>query len=681
MSFFSTIQRQKLKKGILFLWTIFLFSSALSQNIWFHDEFTQNRAKWQIKSERSSLGDGILNMESEVGSRENYVMEQYLDWGKKFQLETTVRHINSTGNTSYGLLWGGDEELENYFAFEINPAGFARVIKVEGENTTVLVPWKKSGKIKKKEADNQLAVRKEGRGAYFSVNGKDLFRIDFPVFFGFFQGLTLSGNALIEVESFTVLHPKIEWMDMAGTWPDARKITIGDHVNLPLNVQDRPFHHPRENRLYFLRQNTLMETHPSDTGWVDALALEGEGAFEQRDVIWMNVRGDAILGDDHRLFEAVVKGNQISELKEMPIVGMPKEASITDAYVTKDKQTLIFASNLPGGYGGMDLYVSEWKGDTWSKPENLGPSINTFATEYSPFLEENKKMLYFGSNGRAGYGRGDMYRIQRISKSWSLWSPVLNLGPGINTARWDKDFIAHPFENKTYFIATQDSALAFYEIFRVKIPRDLEEEGFFKVYGNIYLEGTDRPVQAKVYGLEISGGRAFPVAETKENKIAYGMTLPMGERYQIYALAPGFYPLPDTLNARPFKVYREIKKDLYVRRMEKGVAIELETVFFERGKANLLPESFVELNRLAFLMQSTPGLRIEIRGHTDNVGNPPFLQRLSEARAETVKEYLSRRGVSDNRMETKGFGATLPIAPNDNPVSRAKNRRVEFVIQ
>ncbi len=115
--------------------------------------------------------------------------------------------------------------------------------------------------------------------------------------------------------------------------------------------------------------------------------------------------------------------------------------------------------------------------------------------------------------------------------------------------------------------------------------------------------------------------------------------------------------------------------------LEVGKALILKNVFFEQSKYVLLPESYPELDKLVRTMQQNPTIRIEISGHTDNIGDPRLNVSLSEFRARVVMNYLTRQGISENRIETKGYGGTRPLAGNATESQREQNRRVEFVVK
>ena len=123
-----------------------------------------------------------------------------------------------------------------------------------------------------------------------------------------------------------------------------------------------------------------------------------------------------------------------------------------------------------------------------------------------------------------------------------------------------------------------------------------------------------------------------------------------------------------------------IKKDILLRPIKADAVIRLNNIFFETGKATLLPTSQNELNGLVKIMEENSSMVIEIRGHTDNQGGADLNQTISENRAKSVVEYLVTKGIAANRLTSKGFGEKAPSMTNDTPEGRANNRRVEFKI-
>ena len=117
-----------------------------------------------------------------------------------------------------------------------------------------------------------------------------------------------------------------------------------------------------------------------------------------------------------------------------------------------------------------------------------------------------------------------------------------------------------------------------------------------------------------------------------------------------------------------------------MKKIEVGNKIVLNNIFFDFGKASLRPESTAELDRLVKMLNDMSSLKIEISGHTDNVGNAAFNKTLSENRAKAVVDYLVKKGINQKRLTFVGYGFDQPIAPNDTEEGRQKNRRTEFKV-
>jgi outer membrane protein OmpA-like peptidoglycan-associated protein len=156
--------------------------------------------------------------------------------------------------------------------------------------------------------------------------------------------------------------------------------------------------------------------------------------------------------------------------------------------------------------------------------------------------------------------------------------------------------------------------------------------------------------------------------------------LSKGKNYGIRAQAKGFLSVNENLELMSISQYTEVEKDLFLVPIEVGETIALNNVFFEQGKPVLKSQSYPELDRLVQIMEENPSIRIELAGHTDNVGNKEALMKLSEDRVMAVKAYLEKKGIKKDRITGKGYGPVQPIAPNNTDEGRQRNRRVEFRI-
>jgi OOP family OmpA-OmpF porin len=159
------------------------------------------------------------------------------------------------------------------------------------------------------------------------------------------------------------------------------------------------------------------------------------------------------------------------------------------------------------------------------------------------------------------------------------------------------------------------------------------------------------------------------------NDSTYSFEIFGSAKYQITADAEGY--IPHTVIVDPKEaVNMIITRDISLT--SEGATVVLDHLIFEQGKAVINPKSFQQLDELVAMMKDSPKIEIQLEGHTDNVGNQQANLKLSQQRVDAVKKYITTRGVSKNRVQTKAFGGSQPIAKENTEEARAKNRRVEM---
>ena len=160
----------------------------------------------------------------------------------------------------------------------------------------------------------------------------------------------------------------------------------------------------------------------------------------------------------------------------------------------------------------------------------------------------------------------------------------------------------------------------------------------------------------------------------------YIVSLPSGEEYAFLVSAKGYLFHSQNVVEKGGDAWSPTVVDIGLKPIVKGESIALRNVFFETGRFVLLPQSEYELDKVVELLQQNKSLKVELGGHTDNVGQPQANQKLSEQRAKAVYEYLVKKGVDASRLIYKGYGETKPVAGNDTEEGRAANRRTEMKI-
>ena len=198
--------------------------------------------------------------------------------------------------------------------------------------------------------------------------------------------------------------------------------------------------------------------------------------------------------------------------------------------------------------------------------------------------------------------------------------------------------------------------------------------------GKVINKKTTKPLTGAAIAINVDKA---PGAEYTVNTLTgeYSVKIPLGNNYIVNALSSGFYPIYEPLDLTNEKNNIKIIKDLVLVPVQVGQAVRINNIFFETGKAILNPKSFPELDKLAKFLLENPNIKVEIAGHTDNVGKPDKNMQLSRWRARSVEQYLEGKGVPGDQVTFNGYGHTKPVASNSTPKGKALNRRVEFVIK
>ena len=349
-------------------------------------------------------------------------------------------------------------------------------------------------------------------------------------------------------------------------------------------------------------------------------------------------------------------------------------------FLANNRKVLLMSVESDPTFGSRDLYVSFLMDDgRWTEPLNMGSDINTAMEEAAPFLAPDDKTLYFSSNGYTGYGKHDIYISRRLDETWTSWSEPENLGPQINSPEDDAFFNIPPTGEYGYF--ARNSADNNSDIFRFELPKEHQPDAVVTVRGVVYNTKTRRPIQARIFYERLPDGEEIGTIESDPVTGEYQIILPSGNMYGYLAESEGFVAINANIDLKDTETYGELNKDLFLVPIEKGAVVRLNNIFFDFDKYELKVASFPELNRIVELMNKIEELKISVEGHTDNVGTDRYNIGLSERRAKAVVNYLVKEGVSTDRLHSKGWGKSKPIASNDDEIGgREFNRRVEFVI-
>lgn len=378
--------------------------------------------------------------------------------------------------------------------------------------------------------------------------------------------------------------------------------------------------------------------------------------------------------------------------------------------ISPDERTLYFSSNRPGGYGGLDIYkaTKDAKGE-WSNVKNLGPKINTEFDDDGPFIDYDNKTLYFSSKGRKGMGGFDIFKSVFDEKT-NEWSEPENLGYPINTPDNDIYYVSTRDGKRAYYSSVREDGIGYDDIYMITIPEqpvatvkpEVKPEPEPEITPEVKPEPKPEPKPVQKFPLryvvrvvDASTGQPLNarvrLQGARDNIVIAGSGKDTGvteflintegaKEYRLSVEQEGYAFVNQNVRLQGASDQERTEvRTVELRRLTTGVVGVLRNIYFDFDKATFRTESYTELNKLERMMAENPNLKVEIAGHTDNIGTAAYNMQLSQRRAEAVKDYLVKKGIDPRRITAKGYGKTRPLASNDDEKEgRELNRRVEF---
>lgn len=382
------------------------------------------------------------------------------------------------------------------------------------------------------------------------------------------------------------------------------------------------------------------------------------------------------------LFISVRTGDRWSAPQNLgrPVNSMHWE---TQPSLASDGRTLYFIRGEVDGarrINDPNIYVTVLQEDgSWTKPEKLGPNVNTPFNEESVHIHPDGRTLYFSSNGHPGMGGLDIH-VSRKQPDGS-WGPAMNLGYPINTAADENSLLVSADGRLAYFASDRPGGFGDLDLYSFELYEQARPRAVSYVQGRVFDADTRKPIEADVMMYDLETGELATAAYSDPSTGSFLVCLPTGRTYALNAGAEGYLFFSRNYDVRGEATAVEpFTLEVPMSPLKAGATIALRNVFFNTASYELLPASEVEIEKLARLLFLNPSLRIELGGHTDNVGNDAANQKLSEQRASAVRERLIAKGIEASRITAKGYGRARPIATNDTEEGRALNRRTEVTV-
>ncbi|MCC6690665.1 MAG: PD40 domain-containing protein [Bacteroidia bacterium] len=354
----------------------------------------------------------------------------------------------------------------------------------------------------------------------------------------------------------------------------------------------------------------------------------------------------------------------------------------TQPSFSSDGKTLYFVRGIINeqGHKQGDIYMAQLKADgKFSHPVRLGKNINTPFHEESVFIHPDNQTLYFSSNGRVGMGGLDIYMSKRGADG--QWGEAVNLGYPINTFNDENSLLVDSKGKLAYFASNRAGGIGGLDIYTLEVDSKFKPENMTYLKGKVYDSKTKKPLNASFELIELDSGKTVMQSESNQLTGEFLVCLPTNKNYALNVSKAGYLFYSENFSLKETKdISKPFMMDVPLQPIDTGVTVQLKNIFFETNKFDLKPESKAELQKLISFLNLNSTLKIELSGHTDNTGDKKFNTTLSHNRAKSVYDYLIANGIATDRLLYKGYGDTKPVAPNDTPENKQKNRRTEFKV-
>ena len=351
------------------------------------------------------------------------------------------------------------------------------------------------------------------------------------------------------------------------------------------------------------------------------------------------------------LFYSLWDDEKWSEAQGLTFASRPDDVDFGAAFISADGRKLYITGCGLTRNSSCDIYVSEWGDGQWSRPQRLSESVNTGSWESQPCVSSDGKELFFVSRRS---GNADIYRCWRNADG--TWGEPQNLGEPINTTGTEMAPFLHPDGHTLYFSSDKHLGMGGFDLFMSR--RD--DNGQWQTPVNLGFPINTHGDEINFF-VAADGKTAFISSQREEGNGGY----------DIYT-----FELPEEIRSDSANYLATVN----VTELTPGDAVILQNIQFEYNSAALTEDSQMGIQMLTDFLSRNPKLKVELAGHTDDVGSATYNLKLSSERAEVVRVALIDMGIEEGRLTAKGYGATKPLISNDSEEHRAMNRRTEMII-
>ena len=358
-----------------------------------------------------------------------------------------------------------------------------------------------------------------------------------------------------------------------------------------------------------------------------------------------------------------------------------KKYSVQHTALSPDGTILYFASDMPGGLGGMDLYAArKQENGTWGEPQNCGENVNTAEDEVFPSVRANGQ-LYFSSKGHIGMGGLDIFTAKG---SYTDFSVAENLKSPLNSTK--DDFGILFINDQSGFVSSnRKGGRGLDDIYRFNIIPVKVEKPLFVINGQSIDKTTGLPLNdILIVLINISTGKEISAMSGPNGKFRFELEENMsyvvkGDSKKFYSKQADQISTKDVKESTIFNVMFELEKS------EDAYLVHLDNIYYDFNKWDLRADAAPELNKVISFMNSMPDVKIQLRSHTDSRGTDAYNLVLSQKRAQSAVGYLENGGVQATRLTAIGLGETesFNTCKNGTKCSEEEhqlNRRTEFKV-
>ena len=351
--------------------------------------------------------------------------------------------------------------------------------------------------------------------------------------------------------------------------------------------------------------------------------------------------------------------------------------------LSPDNRELYFVSDRPGGFGGMDIWVSRFENGLWREPKNLGPQINTSGNETAPFMHIDNNTFYFSSNGHTGMGGADLFMSKRINDT--IWAKPVNLGFPINTSSDETGLSINVSGQKIYFASDRNRIAGDFDIYEMKLPQTFRPVPVNMIKGFVHDSITEeRLTYASIYVKNAENSEELYHFISNRGDGSFMITLPAGKKYLWHTDRVSYQSVDDLLdlteqNDGTIQYNIALLPNDYVAPVNDSL---IASIYFPHNRAKLTDADKKTIRKaIEPWLFSQSGLVIFVNGYTDNTGTPMINEQLSYMRAGLVAKELTSLGIYEMSIQTRGWGEADPMAENETEEGRSLNRRVEIIIR